>query len=779
MAVITSEKLISLWQADGHRVVTPHSLPDTQWMLNTILYPAGASEIHLSAGEVKQLTTGLYEHRKEIQAKITRKQARQRVNRLMELMNTLPNISAALMPESVLAHRPTTLPYSSLSFSAAHQMIELDRRILTWCRKCNTTEAWMLVLAIRFMTRLGMSEKVVLGTLSQLTLKHIDKKQKHINIPSSPDNSGHEDGHYRMVLPDGVWVPLRAIMTREKSLPDDAWLFSASKETSALSVKERRQLLRQRLIIAFRKLLKDYKSSAHASFSHLSTWPKIAKSSFHVPVLRGTPSLWSTLLREYPLPTCTPVPLRFGQADAHHYAPGNRMGRLPDRQHRRGPISDRDQETATDAAPDTRPAGVHVIATDHLPNDWPRQVKNILQQFLSSSSRLSKKTVKAKKHKKSMQEILKLHEKKICNLLGFSGHYPLWILHFLYHQLRTEGNTISTAKTYLSRLTPITMLYHDAVLDMSDWDDEVVLELEFSATEGSRWSDATLESFQGSFRNFIRFCQQQGILEDVTLPKKSNSLSPSVLRTRIISPDHMDVVWEELTKHEADGSSYHMKALVISLGFYGGLRASEIESLTLNDFQFGLKEKHGNRSCWIDILGGKTAAARRRIAFHIMAPPTIVEKLQCWVSVRRQESHNDALDDIALFGPRHSPDAYQRRHLITLAIDDMRYRLGEDIDFHGLRHAAVSWTLLRVHAAQHPGFGDTLFHRHHWMFQPQPLQDTLEFFCGAERVDTIERGAVLLHIAKWIGHRDPETLLRHYAHTLGLIHSDILAPPRR
>lgn len=795
MELMTSEKLISLWQADGNWLVKPHSLPDTQSILDAIFCQMEASEIELTYNEVKQLIKGLYEHRKSIQQPITHKQARQRVNRLMELMNTLPNVSAVLVPEPVLAHRPTALPNSQNSFSAATQMADLDRQLLSWCRKKESLEAWTLVLAIRLMTRLGMSERVMLGTLSQLTPQHINKKIRSINIPSSPETLDHDGGHYRMVFTDDLWIPLRAVLTQGKSRPDNAWIFSDNEELEekysredddeekdkALTqlIKKRRESLRKQLVRTYRVMLNDLKQSGKLSYCHLTTWPKINKASQYIPVLRGTPPLWSTLLRDYPLPTCTPIPLHFGQADAHHYAPGNRLGRLPDRKIKLIDI-DRDKHISShNSSVVTRPSGVQTIATDHLPNDWPRQVKNILQQFLSSTSRLSKNKVHANKYDKLMQERLEYYEKRICMFLGVSGHYPLWILHFLYYQLRTERNALSTAKTYLSRLTPITMLYHDAILDMSDWDDETILELEMSAKAGSRWSESTLASFQGAFRSFVRFCQQYGILEDVTLPRRLNSLTPTVLRTRIISPDHMHTLWEELTKGQPDGSSFQMKALVIALGFYGGLRASEVEALTLNDIQFGLKNEHGHMRCWVDILGGKTAAARRRIALHVMTPPSVITQLQGWVNIRRDECRKDALNHIALFGPRNSPDTYERRYLITLVIDEMRNLLGEDIDFHGLRHAAVSWTLLRVYAAQNPGFADTLQHRHHWMFQPEPLQDTLEFFCGAEGVDTIERGTVLLHVAKWVGHRDPETLLKNYAHTLGIIHGDILAPPRR
>lgn len=106
----------------------------------------------------------------------------------------------------------------------------------------------------------------------------------------------------------------------------------------------------------------------------------------------------------------------------------------------------------------------------------------------------------------------------------------------------------------------------------------------------------------------------------------------------------------------------------------------------------------------------------------------------------------------------------------------MRYVLGEDIDFHGLRHAAASWTLLRLHAAQKPAFKATLHHRHHWIFCDKALNATLAHFCGAEGDDTLARGTQFLHVAKWIGHRDAGTLLQHYAHVLGLLHSDVIAP---
>jgi len=796
MVVNNAEQLISLWKAEGNPLVAPRSLPDTEWALgaifNDMMTPAPPHS--LGGNDASHLVKGLMEHRKATGNPIRHTIARKRINRILAQMNTLPDISAVLIPEPVQTHRPTALPKSSRLFKDVMAMRELDRQLLTWCRATNAVDAWLLMIAIRLMTRLGMSERVVLGTMSQLTLQHIDKPHRTLAIPSSPNASGPDDGHYRIALPDPLWVPLRAIMTREKHRSSDAWLFAPDDEALTLPLKKRRQQLRQRLDLAARQLLKDMQAKSHHSTLHIKRWPQLTQPCRHVAVMSGIPPLWGTLLRDYPLPTCTPTPLLLGQHNAHHYSPGNPLGRLPDRKDRHRPSSATEVDAGGDTAqshiaeagatqvtattPTTRPAGVHRIDTGHLPLDWRRRVKNLLQQFLSETARLSKKSVKAQKYADDMQSLLIKYEKQLDKLLGFGGHYLTWVLHFLYHQLRTEGNTISTAKTYLSRLTPLTLLFHDAVLDLNDWDDEVVLELEMAAREGSRWSVSTLESFRGSMRGFIRFCQQYGLLEDITPPKRTSNLTPSVLRTRIISPDHMHIAWDELTNGMPNGATNQMKALVMAMGFYGGMRASEIESLTLRDIQFGIPDHSGHSRCWIDIIGGKTAAARRRIALHIMAPQDVTRQLRGWIEMRRQSCSDTPLADIALFGPRHSPDAFERRYLITLVIETMRELLGEDIDFHGLRHAAVSWTLLRLHAAQHPGFADTLQHRHHWMFQPEALQETLDYFCGAEGADTLARGTVLLHLAKWIGHRDPSTLLENYAHTLGLIHGNILAPKK-
>ncbi|TDX32158.1 hypothetical protein DFO67_102107 [Modicisalibacter xianhensis] len=770
MEPLNTARLLGLWQAEKHSLVQPARLPDTQWILGAILGDSLTQGVSLDREAVSRLITGLFEWRQSSGRSITYRQARKRVNSVLEQLNQVPGMQAVLMPEPVLAHRPTALPPTGRALDITEQMMALDRQLLAWCRRSNVADAWLLVLGLRLMTRLGMGEQVMLGTLAMLTRAH--ESQRWLAIPSAPGERLPQGAHYRLYLPEDVWLALRAILTRTAEKAPSAWLLAAVPQDNELSHAQRVQTLRARLKAAGKHCLTNLKGHPERDkWAQLRTWSTLVSASRHVPVMRGIPPLWATLLQHYPLPTCTPVPLLSDSGTAHWYTPGEKLGRLPDRSAVRGvaiPLPVLGERT--------QPAGLSLVATEHLPPDWSRRAKNMLQQFLADARQLGRDKVNAVRLERPMQALLEDYEGQLVALIGHAGSYPQWVLHFLYHQLRTEGHTLSTARTQLSRLTPITLLLHEAVLDLSDWDDEVVLELQEAAEAGAHWAAATRSAFHGTFRQFLVFCQRYGQLDGVSLPPKgASTLAPSVLRTRILSADHMQTVWNALIDRVPNGDPRQMMGLVVALGFYGGLRASEVLSLTLNNVLVGAQDEQGRTPCWIEILGGKTDAARRRVALHVMAPSSVTEQMRGWVEERRQECSAWPLSEVALFGPRHSPAAYTRDSLITPAIEWMRYVLGEDIDFHGLRHAAVSWTLLRLHAAQNPAFGEKLQHRHHWMFCEEAQKTALAHFCGAEGRDTLARGTLLLQVAKWIGHREPGTLLQHYAHVLGLLHSDVLA----
>lgn len=287
-----------------------------------------------------------------------------------------------------------------------------------------------------------------------------------------------------------------------------------------------------------------------------------------------------------------------------------------------------------------------------------------------------------------------------------------------------------------------------------------------------------------------------GILDDsITSQTPSIPDTVSTLRTPIPNPALMDQAWCHLLGDTDHPSQTHQQmAIALALGYYAGLRASEVCQLTLADIRIeassaadweSLYQHYGHRyseddpfpfgtQCWVYIRRGKTSSARRRVPLHVLAPPAVVAQMQQWWSIRRTVASSEPYHRIALFGPLFSPKGYTRQGLIDPLIAWLRTQWGNAVDFHTLRHAAVSWLQLRLHAAQYPDFCNRLAHRHHWMFSQASLQPLYRYLCGPEGADAELRGSQVAQIAKIIGHRHTGTLTHTYSHTLPLIHGDVL-----
>ncbi|WP_280564182.1 hypothetical protein [Chromohalobacter sp. 48-RD10] len=765
MLTSSANALLGEWEAEGHPLLNKRRAQDTRWIVGAAFQFADDTELKLDRHAIEALETQFYHWRREIEQAISRHEARRRLTRVLQSLNEQPGVTAVLPPHPVRPHRETAMPRRGATLVEAHQVMALDRQLLHWARQHQHHDSWLFVLAVRLVTRLGMGEAVLLGTLARLTRAHVT--EGWLLLPSMPDETLADGAHYRLQLPSALWIPLRAILSRSPQ-GSAQWLLPPNNHSELTTRTQREGNLRSRLNAMATQCLRDLAAKSDTSLATpRRSWSQIARAGRHVPVLRGTPPLWAGLLQRYPLPSDTPMPL-LDDSTAHRYETGESHGRIDAQQ----PLPE--LPTLGDT---TQAAGVHTLDLSHLPPDWPRQIKRRLHQFIREAARLTpNKKVHTDRYAKPLQQLLVDYEASIVDLIGHHGSYAQWLLHWLYHLLRIEKNTLSTAHTHLSRITPLTIVRHVASLDLSDWNNELVEELQADTLTEQQWKPSTRQAFTRAFGQFIQFCQLHGMLEDVTPPQNEQKKNVSTLRTRILTPGHFHNLWHGLTHTVLSGERGQLLGLVIALGFYGGLRASEVRGLTLKDIAIG--EDRGQQTCWVEILDGKSSAARRRIALHVMAPPSVVNSLGAWVHYRRNSCRTtDRLSEIALFGPEGNPAAYTRQSLITPVIAWMRRIMGDGVDFHGLRHAAVSWTLLRLHAAQRPGFADTLFHRHHWMFSDEALEALRVHFCGAEGEDAITRGTLLLRVVKWVGHRNPETLLQHYVHTLGLIHSDILTCP--
>lgn len=741
------------WHANAHPLLHQHRAVDTHWIVQAAFEQAASQpatsqsatsqmtttesltaqsvtaqpdisqpapntpSLTLKREDTRQLIKAFFEWRRETERPVSQRDAQKRVTRVLQSLNECHHLTAMLPPTKVRPHRDTVMPVQGQTLVRAEQVIALDGPLEAWARDIDTLDGWLLLLAVRLMTRIAMGHAVLLGTLSQLTRLHVD--DQCLLIPAYPGAELASSAHYRLTLPSAVWRPLRAVLTRWPG-PADQWLFAAKQSLASDALKDRECALTQRLKQVTRACLKSLQHHPRSdAWQALSSWPTLCQASRYVPVLQGIPAVYATLLSAYPLPTDSPVSLRVDHV-------GDRFLRLE----RSMPPASDEASPLPSPGPETQPPGVRTVDTTHLPVDWPRQIKRRLTQFLNAAQRLTpSNTVHAQKHEHAMQQLLTEYEAHLVALLPTAGSYAQWLLHWAYHLLRAQKHTISTVKTYMSRLTPLPLMLNEGTLYLGDWDEEFIEELQADTLNEMAWKSATQTAFQQTYRQFLRFCQSNGLLEDVDLPPISRHHAVSTLRTNIMTPAHFHSLWHGLTQGAKAGETRQMMALVIALGFYGGLRASEILSLTLNDVV--IDQDRGTTTCWIEILGGKTPAARRRVGFHVWAPPSVISALGAWVAHRRAAfAKRQRLSDVGLFGPPGNPNAYRRDALITPVIDWMREAVGPGIDFHGLRHAAVSWALLRLHAAQTPGFAETLTHYSHWIFQPQSLEALLVHICG-------------------------------------------------
>ncbi len=749
---------------------------ETERILDMIMPFQADDRIALDSDQVEQLIQTYRSARQAAGQTYRREECRRRVTQVLEALNSLPHCYNVLPTSPQVLHRPTAMPQRGELLQDIKEAQSLRPHILQWCRQRQHPDGWLLILALSLAARLGMGERVIVSTLAMLRQAMV-AEDSWLSIPSQPIELP-QVGWYSLRVPHDVWQALRAIRTRAKaSSPDTLLLFSERDAETTLVKREAK--LRKRLHKAFQVYYKSSQCDDKLmSPSHCGTWYSLARAARYLPVFTNVPPLWATLLARYPLPTGTTRSL----------LGSSRWRSEPDILNTtlaKSSVSVQAPETLT------QEPGSWERETDSLPEDWPRQLKNTVNQFLNTIQSEVGTPYTTSANRQAVESIVQQYQHTLTALTGTQTSYVHLLLDWCYDLLccQTGGKWI-TVRTYLSKLSHISLLELPAILDMQEWDDDTIEEV-----QGTLHSQESLESTTRSqtlnlMQRFFTFCAELGLLEGLHLPQIDIDVPMSTLRTEIITPREAELLWNLLTHNNVTGSTHHMYALLLALGCYGGLRISEIANLTLKDVQIepwvafsdnlmDTKDPDSGHdgltlACWIIVQGGKSPAARRRIPLHVLACREVIPSMQEWVQERRRQCPKKPLDNIALFGPRNHPEAYRKEALSRAIQPLLKDYLGKRVDFHSLRHAAASWLLLRLHAAQHPDFAESLTFRFDELFQLDRCLEALEHFCSTEGEGILQRGNLYEVVAKWIGHQHSGTTLQHYAHTLSIIHSDVL-----
>jgi len=231
--------------------------------------------------------------------------------------------------------------------------------------------------------------------------------------------------------------------------------------------------------------------------------------------------------------------------------------------------------------------------------------------------------------------------------------------------------------------------------------------------------------------------------------------------------------------------------VMLVLGFWCGLRASEATQLTLGHY---VRKPYS----MLEIRESKTFASTRDVPLSCLVPPVYLDVLEAWYTRRMRETGKN-LEAPFLGRPRlirrdedNPLGFYDSGYLAGQAAHAVRCAVGESLSFQDARHACASWLLLRllvanqqitVDATTHPwadpiAFGPDAIARLTPLlyggrtFRPEESPPSARTALRAivPREGRRECSHLAMVLARLIGHADPETTFSSYCRTIGLAH---------
>jgi site-specific recombinase XerD len=336
-----------------------------------------------------------------------------------------------------------------------------------------------------------------------------------------------------------------------------------------------------------------------------------------------------------------------------------------------------------------------------------------------------------------------------------------WVRWTLYDG---DGITASTVGTYLERMFFRGFLDSEDSRDLSSWDQDDLEGIVEERVEGDGIGASTASDILMVFGMFYRYLSEHEGFKSVDLSDLDVDWSGGAGRSDVLGPVEFDV-FLRYRAAPADRES-HMRAAASALGYGAGMRPIELSKLSLLDI-----EEYGDE-IRINVLGGKTDAARRAISFSQTASPVAVRCIKEYLALRRSEFGQHGLRGVALFGDQYDRLGYKRRDLSGKVKHDLHAWFGDTIDTYHLRHSFATWLVVRAFMVREPGLRHRLLDASAEIFSDECMARFAVFLSGgkAEKAHRSHESDLRV-IAKTMGHLDPETTFRHYVHLFDVIHA--------
>jgi len=340
------------------------------------------------------------------------------------------------------------------------------------------------------------------------------------------------------------------------------------------------------------------------------------------------------------------------------------------------------------------------------------------------------------------------------------------------HLINKKKLAIKTGHGYLtsfgSKLLRVLALRSSFPVDEDDWIEVYVEMFELVTTK-------QITTVSNHIINFHQFAADQGWVCAID----SNSIrrygpNGKVVDANLITFHEFDALVNELKKGVFDRRA-RMQILVASLGFYCGMRVSEILGLRICD----LTEA---KSSMLNITANqfrnsKSATSNRVSPLYALLPDSILNDLLRLKEERIIESKLSNKDEAnhfeLLFCKVGEPiQMLNSDYIIKPMMGILRAIINDDnIRFHHLRHSFANWLLVRLLANSYPKIIDSNIHafNHNEFSKDKILKLNNELLYDGFKVRPI-----LYQVANMLGHASPKTTLSSYVHLDDWIRKQIL-----
>lgn len=683
----------------------------------------------------------------------TSQKARLKVRRLLEAGNR-GGLWESPLPYTTTVHpRPSAAPVSPSQQRQRNGAADLERYFRKeYLRPDLDSETALLGAALLLVTRVGAGEPVVYGVLANLRRADFDKKAGWINTPSHPAVDAL--AAYRLKLPEPLAGLLRW-QRRHIARRNGCWLFTGSLPGHTGDEPPEAEQIKQRIGESYKRLVKDYRSNVGDKDQ---TVPKsfrgfVGAGRHRARDLGLTPQLL-TVMSGYPLPVSPPATALL--EDEPVLTTAWQSGALdPARPILSLNASDRDREVP-EALPDDF--------------DWIGFVQAEIAAFVHQLRPLCARTGGATSGRDGeLYDLLDHFDARACAVLDTPNILRL-LLRFALSKLLDDGVKYDSLKSTIASLSDGALLAEPAYLDLSVWDEEVVVEMaELRMEQHQRNAVSTRQGRLTAWVEFVNFAHHQGV-GHFPLMTVEGIMSLPAGRSDILTPDEAERVhWRLRHLHDATHRERLLLASAYALGVHAGLRAREVINRTLADCVVE------DGRVYLYIPHGKRRRSRRQLWLHAFLPPTELQWLIEYIRLRSAErlSHQP-LEEFYLFGQEGDPEPAGRSAIIDRLIPEMSAFLGRPVDFHLLRHSFCSWLLVQAYLIADPWIEEHLPGLDPRLKEPDALaavDEYLRYPLPGWHKDAGMKNDIWNRIARTMGHSTPRTLMTTYAHTIGPVHS--------